>query len=209
MIGMRKRNALIALPVVAVLGFGAVGAIAEDDDSNPPSEAGAMVTAVEPEAAEVASVLAEDRVAADAMPEEVAGDIGARADFGMNPGLSRRAIANTTSSVFVVPAREHVCVALTIGAGAGAICPPTDDLRSGRGGAGTAVLPTGDIAVFGVVPDGVDSVSVQTGESDARTVAVEDNAYYAVVAAGTPLRAVVHDGPDGPVELPIYDPLAD
>lgn len=205
---MRKRNALLALPIAALLAVGAVGAIAEGDDSNPPSDGPTMVTAVEPDAAEAAGILAAERTTADAMPTEIAEDIGARADFGMNPGLSRRAIANATSSLFLLPARGHVCAALTIGDGAAAICPPTADLKAGSGAAGTAVLKTGDIAIYGVVPDGIDSVSVETGSSDSREVAVEDNAYYTVVAAGTELRAVRHAGPDGPVELPIYDPLA-
>lgn len=204
-----KRNLLIALPVAALLGIGAVSAIAEHDESNPPSDVGTMVTAVEPDAAEALTVLAESRTAADAMPEEVASDIGARADFGMNPDLSRRAIANTVNSVFVLPAQGHVCAVLTRGDSANAICPPTDELKDGKGSAGTAVLQTGDIAIFGVVPDGVDSVTVQLGEAGSRTVPVEDNAYYTVVEAGTPLESVQHDGPDGTVDLPIYDPLAE
>jgi len=203
-----KRNLLIVLPVAALLAVGAVGAIAEGDDNNPPSDDAVMVSTVEAEAAEAVSVLDAERTAGDAMPAEIADDIGARADFGMNPGLSRRAIANTTNSVFVLPARDHVCATLTVGEGATAICPRTSTLKSGSGAAGTAVLPGGDLAIFGIVPDGVASVSLETGEGDSRVLGVEDNAYYAVVASGTVLRSIRHKGLDGTVNLPIYDPLA-
>lgn len=205
---MSKRNAIFAVSVAALLGVGAVGAIAEDDDSNPPSDNVAMVTAVEPEAAEAVSALADDRTSTDEMPAQVAGDIGERADFGMNPDLARRSVANTANSVYVVPARERVCTVLTIGQGATAICPETEKLADGRGDAGTAVLPTGDIAVFGVVPDGVASVTVEIGTATSRAVEVVDNAFYTVVEAGIALRSVLHDGPDGAVEIPIFDPTA-
>ncbi len=131
-----------------------------------------------------------------------------KADFGLNPDLARRAIGNLTSSVYVVPARAHICASLTDSQGVTVTCPSTDDVAEGKAGPATVAFETGGVAIFGIVPDGVDSVSVQTGTSDSADVATEDNAYYTVVPPGTQLRTVSYVGPSGPVEFPIYDPAA-
>ena len=81
-----------------------------------------------------------------------------------------------------------------------------DSGGNGRAAPATVVIETGDIAIYGVVPDGVESVSVQTGTTESTAVRTEDNGYYTVVPAGTPLRTVGYTGPSGSVEFPIYDP---
>jgi hypothetical protein len=194
---------VVALVLLAV---GSVVAIAGDDESNPPSADVDRVTTIEPEAKEALDILARGRASSDALPQELAARMKEKADFGMNPGLSRRAIGNITNSVYVIPARDHICASLTEGQNATVICPPTDDVAEGKVGAATVVLETGDIGIYGVLPGGVAGVSVQVGASGSIEVPAEDNAYYTVVPAGMRLRAVRYVGPSGPVEFPIYDP---
>jgi hypothetical protein len=124
----------------------------------------------------------------------------------MNPNLSRVSVGNATSSLYVIPARGRVCAALTVGEGANVSCPPTADIADGRATPATVVVETGDIAIYGIVPDGVESVSVQTATTESTAVRTQGNGYYTVVPAGTPLRTVSYSGPSGSVEFPIYDP---
>jgi hypothetical protein len=202
---MLKRY-LPILAVAVVLLAMSVGAIADTDESNPPGAGVEQVTEIEPAAREAMSVFERGRAAADALREDLATKMDAHADFGMNPALSRVSIGNATSSLYVIPARGHVCAALTVGEGANVTCPPTVDIAEGRAAPATVVVETGDIAIYGIVPDGVEAVSVQTGTTESTAVGTESNGYYTVVPAGTPLRTVSYTGPSGSVEFPIYDP---
>jgi hypothetical protein len=202
---MLKRYLPFTLVVAALLSV-SVGAIADTDETNPPSAGVPQVNEIEPEAREAMAVFERDRGSADALRDDLATKMDAHADFGMNPALSRVSIGNATSSLYVIPARGRVCAALTVGEGANVTCPPTGDIAAGRAAPATVVLGTGDIAIYGIVPDGVDSVSVQTGKTGSATVETEGNGYYTVVSAGTPLRTVRYAGPSGGVEFPIYDP---
>lgn len=183
-----------------------VGAIAETDHSNPPSAGVEQVSEIEPAAQEAMSVFERSRGEVDALSPYLGEKMDVQADFGMNPALSRVSIGNATSSLYVIPARGHVCAALTVGEGANVSCPPTADIADGRAAPATVIGETGDIAIYGIVPDGVEAVSVQTGTTESTAVPTEGNGYYTVVPAGTPLRTVSYAGPSGSVEFPIYDP---
>jgi hypothetical protein len=202
---MKAAKAYLLAVTVVLLGIAGTSAMADGDDSNPPGADLNQVTAIEPDARNALEVLDEHRLAIDLLPAEVAERVDENADFGMNPDLSRLAIGNTTHSVFVVPARDHVCASLTVGEGANFVCPSTDEVASGNASPATVTV-AGGIAIYGIVPDGVASVSIQTGVSDSATLATEDNAYYTVVPAGTRLRKVSYEGPSGPVDFRIYDP---
>jgi hypothetical protein len=191
---------------VALLSVAAVGAIAVDDESNPPGADDAQISAIEPEAKEALDVLDQERGVGDALPKELTERMDENANYGMNPDLSRRSIANATHSVYVLPARDRVCVALTIGEGANLSCRSTKGVADGEVGPATVLVSTG-IAIYGLVPDGVESVSVQTGTDESTRLDVENNAYYTVVPAGTARRTVHYAGPSGAVKFPVYDPV--
>ncbi len=205
---MSMLNRYSALTVaVALLAVGAAGAVAASDNSTPPSVGHERVQGVEPGAAAAVGVFKEKRTSADGMPRGVAARMAAHAPFGMNPDLSRLAIGNATNSVYVIPANDRICASLTVGEGANLICPSTGDVAGGKVGPATVTIETGGIAIYGIVPDGVASVTVRTADSSIK-VATERNAYYTVVPGGTALRAVAYDGPSGPVEFPASDPSA-
>jgi hypothetical protein len=205
---MTRRYLSLGFGALILLVFGSVGAIADGDQSNSPSTQSAQVEAIEPAAKQAVGLLEESRGPGDELPDEFEARMGEKADFGLNPDLSRRAIGNLTSSVYVVPARAHICASLTDSQGVTLTCPSTDEVAEGKAGPATVAFETGGVAVFGIVPDGIDSVSVQTGTADSIDVATQDNAYYTVLPPGTTLRTLNYVGPSGPVEFPIYDPAA-
>lgn len=200
---MSKRSLALLLTAIGALAF-VVQASASDDDGGRPSRGFAGIESIEERAVAALSVLSVPRRATDALPADLARRMGADAPFGMNPALSRRALGNATHSVFVLPARDHVCVSLTVGEGANLSCPTTDDVTAGLAGPATVGLDRG-VAVYGLVPNGVESVSVDTGVGQTR-VETSSNAYYTVVPDGTPLRHLRYAGPSGPVEFRIHDP---
>lgn len=201
---LRKTYILVTFAVLALLTPLAIGASAGESDGDATDVELAKVSNVEEQARATLAVLEQSRSAADALPAEYAERMAKRASFGMNPELSRRAIANTTSSVYVIPARGHVCASLTDPNGVTTTCQPTADIAEGRVGAATVNFEVG-VAVYGLVPDGVDAVSIQT-RSGSRAVATEDNAYYTVVGAGDRVKSVSYVGPSGPVEFALADP---
>jgi hypothetical protein len=202
---MIKKALPAAVTVVGLLTIASVG-VANRDESVPQGMDAQRVERVEPEAADTMSVLRTTRDAVDAMPDDLARRASKLGGFGMNPYLSRLAIANTVNSLYVVPARDHICASLTVGQGANYSCRSTDDLAAGKVGAATVLVEGGGIGIYGMVPDGVDSVYVQTGRPQRVEVQVEDNAYFTVLPAGTPIQAMGYVGPSGPVEFDIYDP---
>jgi hypothetical protein len=207
---MLKRNIQLVAAIGALAAVTAVGAVAQSGDgtNGSPGDDVAQVTTVEPEARAAASVLARPRAAGDALPAEVEERMNAHPRFGMNPGLSRRAIGGLSNSVYLIPASGFVCAALTVGDGANMSCAETSDLAAGQSGPSTVSLAGGAIAVYGMVPDGVDSVAVATDDRSAGATKVVNNAFFTVLPAGTGLKTVSYRGPSGPVQYPIYDPSA-
>lgn len=200
------KNSYVALLASLMLGvLFAVGVSASEDDSNPPGQGMARVTAIQPEAKESLEVFERGRSRLDALPDEYAERMGRRASFGMNPDLSRRAISNLARSIYVIPARDRVCASLASPLGVATTCPPTDDLARGEVGGATVALDTG-VSVYGLVPDGVDSVSIETDEHRSMNVPTEANAYYTVIPLDDRVRSMSYVGPSGPVEFALADP---
>jgi hypothetical protein len=184
----------------------AVVGLADEGSGDPAGHDVTQATAISPDALETMSVLATARDSADVIPSEVSEPMDERALFGMNPDLSRLAVGNLSNSVYVIPGTGHVCAILTVGEGANATCPATDDVEDGEAGPATVSLEGEAIAIYGLVPDGVETVTVETGEAHSAQIEVENNAYYGVLPAGTSLRQLTYTGPSGAVAFPIYDP---
>lgn len=202
-----KRNIPITALIAVLLAAMAVVAVAQSGET-PPGEGVTQVTTVEAEAEEAMDVLDTARTSSDEMPSAVAESLDGHARFGMNPDLSREAIDTIANDVYVVPAEDHICASLTVGDGANVSCRPTADVAEGDVGASVVTLIGGPIGIYGIVPDGVESVTVHTGVSASEAVEVQDNAYFTALPEGTPLRKLSYTGPSGAVEFPLYDPAA-
>ncbi len=200
-VGMSGR---VTAAICLLLATTAVVALADEDP--PPGQGASQATTIEEDAQEAMAVLVTARDGGDVIPSEVAEPLDERAVFGMNPDLSRLAVGNLSHSVYVVPGTDHVCAAITVGEGANAVCPATTDVASGEAAPATVSLEGEAIAIYGLVPDGVETVTVATGETDSDELEVENNAYYTVLPAGTVLRELSYTGPSGSVAFPIYDP---
>lgn len=206
---MLIRNTRLLVAVCAALTMMAAAAVAEVTDSPElPGEGMTEITAVEPAAKNAVSVLARSREQGDSLPSDLAQRMNEHGRFGINPGLARRAIAGLSNSVYVLPGRGYVCHALTVGDGMNMGCSETADLAAGQAGAATVLLPGGAIAIYGIVPDGVDSVTVETDQQGSGATKVVSNAYLRVVPGGTKLSSISYRGPGGEVRYPIYDPSA-
>ena len=203
----RSRSASILVVIAALLAVTMLVAVAQGQGGeSSPSGGVEQVTTIEPEAEEAMAVLEASRTSSDAIPGVVAEPIDENARFGVNPDLSRVSIETLSNDVYLIPGNDHVCAALTVGDGVNMSCPETEQIADGQSGPSTVVLAGGAIAIYGIVPDGVESVTVKTGVSDSDVVEADGNAYYTVVEEGTVLRSVSYTGPSGTVEFPIYDP---
>jgi hypothetical protein len=205
---MLKPSVYIAAVVALVVAVTAV-AFAQDDGTQSPADGTAAVLAVE-HAAEVAMTdsLGRSRQQGDALPADIARAVREHPKFGMNADLSRRLVANARNTLYVLPGSGHVCVALTVAEGATFGCPTTDAIARGEVGASTVTLEEGAIGIYGLVPDGVNAITLKTGTAGSASVPVTDNGYYTAVPAGTALRSISYIGPSGAVEFPIYDPAS-
>ncbi|MGA3361331.1 MAG: hypothetical protein ABSD82_04810 [Solirubrobacteraceae bacterium] len=89
-------------------------------------------------------------------------------------------------------------------AGGGETCQPDATVSEGRmmavGGNESAPGLSG---VAGVVPDGVNTVTITPSNGPAQTVPVHDNVYMAELGGGF---SVSFTGPDGPVTVGEYQP---
>lgn len=202
---MLKRNLTIALIVAALVAVTAVAAIAQGGSR--PGDGYTQATAIEQAASDAASILETTRTSGDEIDSELADKIDEVAGFGVNTDLSRRAIASISNSVYLLPGTGYVCAALTVAEGATLTCAETPDLTAGEVGPGTVSLPGGAIAIWGIVPDGVDSVDIDAGV-DSTEVGTEGNAYLAVVPEGAEVATATYTGPSGEMEYDIHDPSA-
>ena len=201
-----KRNIPITAAVFASVAAMAVAAVAQSGESSP-GEGTPQITSIEADAKQAMDVLDTARTSSDAMPSAVAASIDEDAKFGMNPDLSRESIETISASVYIIPADDHVCSGLTLGGGvANLSCAETSDIAAGEVGPTATTLAAGGIGIYGVVPDDVLSVTLNTGTTTSTTVPVDENAYFTAVPEGTVLRSLSYTGPSGVVEFPLHDP---
>lgn len=192
-----------ACAAACLAGGGAIaagGAGAEDSSTVPESEmAGAdapQVQSVEPVQAREIGELRRGRTSDDALPSEWRDELAQAGNWGANPSLSRR----TAPGVWIVPGDGFVCVAnATPHDGAlGLGCATPEDVNRGLL-APSDVDADGNGVLTGVVPDGVDQVTLVDRDGSTRTADVSRNTYRAAIDAS--LKEVRFTGPDGVVRV--------
>jgi hypothetical protein len=175
--------------LAACLAGGTAIATAGDDvDPAPGPEAKAAeaqpVAAVPEEQAAQIDQLDRPRNSDDALPKEwrdkLASGDASDEHWGANPSLARR----TAPGTWIVPGDGYVCVAnATPGEGAlGFGCATPEDVERGLL-APADVDANGNGVLTGVLPDGVDEVTLVNHDGSTRTVAVERNTYRAAIDA--------------------------
>lgn len=189
--------------VAACLVAGGVvaGAGAEDGSTPAPEPEAAAVEAapvqsVEPEQAEDIGQLRRGRTGDDALPptwrEALTEGENADEHWGANPALAR----HTAPGVWIVPGDGYVCVASrTPDDGAlGFGCATPEDVDRGLL-APSDVDEHGNGVLTGVLPDGVEEVTLVDLDGSTRTAEVDRNTYRAAIDAN--LKEVRFRGSDG------------
>jgi len=138
------------------------------------------------------AVLRRSRAATDALPAAMLapGLTGGRdvETFGTNVNLARRATGLTAGAAWIIPGATGMCLAAEAGTAAdapsGASCGDSAIAESGRmyvEAHGPAAASADFVA--GLVPDGVDAVTITLANGTSERVAVHDNVYTAATDA--------------------------
>jgi hypothetical protein len=157
-------------------------------------------TGVEPALAESFGVLRGAAVA-DGLSSRLSSRIGDGPSrfFGASVELSRVSVERGGDTLYVIPGRGSLCLALDWTEGVNVGC--TDSTRAKAGYTLTTVGTRSGITIYGLVPDGVPSVTVRLAGGEDVTSDVVGNGYIAQVA-GTPTM-LSYAAPNGKVELQI------
>lgn len=203
----RQRLLWSAAVVVALAGSSVAGVAASGASSTsaprsvPPStSAGTGVADVVPHVdAQALRALSRPRTEADGIPAGIAPAFSAAS--GANVDLSRK-VETPNGDAWLVPGTSSLCLV----ADGGAVCVPAESAAEGGlaqeggvEGAGPIKLSEFDSApkeVSGVVPNGVDTVTVHLVNGTSSTLTVHENVYMGVV--GGAVSEVTFTGPNGP-----------
>lgn len=209
---------LIIVGVVALLGGGAVGALAMGGANGPRARASRssglsalsrvrpMVTAIPENQATAFGILRRPQAKTDLLPRDQwrSFRVGIIGRYGLNPSLMRRARTNV-GNVWVIPGNGMICLALAASPSANSVevggweCNTTSSATAGRTVTWTSSRASGQTIVQGLVPDGVNKVTLTTKNGTSKTVAVADNVYGAALDGA--LAFVRLGGPTGSLVL--------
>jgi hypothetical protein len=172
--GKGRLSTALAVAGVAFTGAIGIGAAEGQSTVEPPSaETQPRAMAVDPVQAQAFEVLRRPQRDSDALPGKVKGP------FGANLDLARR-VSGPAGDVRVVPASDgQLCLRAEDGSGSAWTCVSTARAKAGLlmltlRGEGVA-----DVNLYGLVPDGIRSVSLQDA-SGSRQLSVLDNVYTAI-----------------------------
>lgn len=187
---------LFSVGVLFVLLFHGASGQAAGDGGGPPPIAEQFSVLGEPSQAQLDSL----SPAARAMLS------GPGVDGGRVEALGEADYAGLPALVVVVGGA--VCALDEAPAGGGGLCGTPDEAVSGQlvtAGFCLPGLPAGRARVFGLMPDGVESVAFEGGSGFRRTVSVSDNVYVAdLPAVSITIRGENQDGQLG-TELPLEE----
>lgn len=187
-----RRRLLWSAAVMALLAGSSVAGIAA-------SGAGAGVATAIPQVdVQALGVLDRPRTQADVIPAGVAPSFSAAS--GANVDLSRK-VETPNGNAWLVPGTSSLCLV----ADGGAVCAPAESAAEGdlaqEGGIGGAesVKPSeinsAAKEVSGVVPNGVETVTVHLVSGGTSTLTVHENVYMGTV--GGAISEVTFTGPNG------------
>lgn len=190
----------VVLVALSVAGVAVSGAFPASTPSKPPAApAGAAVATTVPQAdAQALSVLARPRTAADAIPAGIAPTFSAAS--GANVELSRK-VETPDGPVWLVPGTGSLCLVTRGGAVCGAAASAAEGrLAQEESVEGAAPVKISEVEsapkeVSGVVPNGVETVTVHLLSGGTSTLTVHENVYMGVV--GGSVSTVTFTGPNG------------
>jgi hypothetical protein len=210
---MRKpHNRLVALMPVAVAAVLAVAGVtlasdsvnSQPDSLTPPEGAAPPPPSAMPGAvAARLGVLRGPRAASDALPPGAGSSPNDLAFIDGSEALSRR-VSGPGPRRWIVPGVNGICLAQESGATFSHACGATSSVASGKfvlvsEGSSTP----GRMSISGVVPDGVDHVTVRDGDGARHDVPTSDNGFAIAVPSGAArISWTATDGTTGVNDIP-------
>jgi len=163
-----------------------------DERQHPNRETRPMVTEVSADQAESFDILRRPQVQSDRLPEGLF-DGGLIGQLGLNPALARRA-PTQLGDVWVVPGNGYIGLH-----NGDSSCNRTEDVAARGMMMWTSQRPDHQNLVHGLVPDGVEEVTLLAENGAMTTVVVTENVYGAVLDGTFSSHRFV--GPSGTVEF--------
>ena len=166
----------LGLAVAGILGaVSASGGSSVGGPETAPSQVAGRITAIDASQKHF-GIFRRAQVPGDAIPSTQRGPDGA------NYELARR-VKTAAGDAWIIPAAQEICIRALDAAGPAYGCSPTSAAEAGQ--LALSIEPgegqSKDTIVYGLVPDGVTSVTVRAGAATT-SVPVSDNVYSATLA---------------------------
>jgi hypothetical protein len=157
------------------------------------------------------AILRRPRVATDTLPGSPSSwtDDPADGSSGANPALSRSAQGLPAGAAWLIPGDGMICFDARFPIpGGGGTCQDNATVNAGRMMIfGSNQLAPDMLGIAGVVPDGVDSVTVTAPDGSTQSIPIHENVYLAEIHSQPGTFSVSFTGPNGPVTLTANDPV--
>jgi len=189
---MRRRTGVLAAASVVAVTAGAAGAAFTVGASRPAAAESRPTQMVMPAVAEAFSAKIADRLSvasSSVKPISEAAVFPSAELAGANPAEARFArTAPGGASVYVMPSKEGFCLTSSFGVEAGCYTSTEVDASAVICAPG---LPPDQLEVFGVAPDGVDTLEVQLADGTERSIRVVGNVFVYRAPRTDPLPLTV------------------
>lgn len=204
----RKTIGILAVICAAIIGAVSVGAIAEQgsDTSHGPKP---PVESTDTGLSASLDVFATPRQDGDALPSEQAAALVRAGTDGINPALSRKVLTQGETTAYLIPSADGVCTSIVRPEATYGGCREAWMVERNEGGPATFWVDanSGKAALYSVVPNGVESVALESAKGSSTAVPVSANFYYTEVSADEEPTAVTFTTENGaavrqPVMLP-------
>jgi hypothetical protein len=161
----------------------------------------------------VVEALDQQRSADDALPETAVAELGMITGPEPDSASSVKALEGGSLDLYLTPAPDGACLSIADETGGSSVhCYTRESLEAGAGSPAGAVLqgcdaPSPDAApvcqnvvLYGVVPDGVEQVSVDVEAGSSASAPVENNAYLVELPLSSRPNAVSYTSDEGTTE---------
>jgi hypothetical protein len=166
----------------------------------PPVSEAAPASSIEPTLSAAFALMRRPQTQADMIPASI--QVAFSQASGANPLLARRVSDSAGEEAWLIPGNGSACILARVpryGIG-GAVCVPADAARAGELDVQSAStqLPGSEL-VAGVVPDGVDAVTLHLADGGAVAAPVSEDIYLALVHGA--IDSISASGPQGAIAV--------